>query len=97
MEKHPTHSVLIVDNEKNILTAFEVTLKYSGISNIITCQDSREVIPLLENQPVEVILLDLIMPNISGEALLRQINEHFPGVPVIVITAVNNLETQKGG
>jgi DNA-binding NtrC family response regulator len=93
MEKYPTHPVLLVDDEKNILTAFEVTLKYSGISNIITCQDSREVMPLLESQPVEVILLDLIMPNISGEALLRQINEHFPGVPVIIITAVNNLET----
>lgn len=93
MEKYPTHPVLIVDDEKNILTAFEVTLKYSGISNIITCRDTREVMPLLEKQPVEVILLDLIMPNIPGEELLRQINEHFPGVPVIIITAVNNLET----
>lgn len=93
MEKYPTHPVLIVDDEKNILTAFEVTLKYSGISNIITCRDSEEVMPLLESQPVEVILLDLIMPNISGEVLLRRINEHFPVVPVIIITAVNNLET----
>ncbi|MGD2090535.1 MAG: sigma-54 dependent transcriptional regulator [Candidatus Aminicenantes bacterium] len=93
MEKYPTHPVLIVDDEKNILTAFKVTLKYSGISNIITCQDSREVMPLLKKQPVEVILLDLIMPNISGEVILRQINQHFPGVPVIIITAVNNLET----
>ena len=91
MEKYPTHPVLIVDDEKNILTAFEVTLKYSGISNIITCQDSREVMPLLEKQPVEVILLDLIMPHISGEALLRQIHENFPGIPVIIITAVNNI------
>ncbi len=93
MKKYPTHPVLIVDDEKNILTAFKVTLKYSGISNIITCQDSGEVMPLLENQPVEVILLDLIMPNISGEVLLRRINEHFPQIPVIIITAVNNLET----
>jgi len=93
MEKYPTHPVLIVDDEKNILTAFELTLKYSGISNIITCQNSRKVIPLLENQPVEVILLDLIMPDIPGEELLCQISEHFPGVPVIIITAVNNLET----
>ena len=93
MEKYPTHPVLIVDDEKNILTAFEVTLKYSGISNIITFQDSREVMPLLETQPVEVILLDLIMPNIPGEALLRRINELFPEIPVIIITAVNNLET----
>jgi DNA-binding NtrC family response regulator len=93
MEKYPAHPVLIVDDEKNILTAFEVTLKYSGISNIITCRDSGEVMPLLENQPMEVILLDLIMPNVSGEELLRQIHENFPGVPVIIITAVNNLET----
>lgn len=93
MEKYPIYPVLIVDDEKNILTAFKVTLKYSGISNIITCDNSEEIISLLEKQPVEVILLDLIMPKISGESLLCQINENFPHIPVIIITAVNNLET----
>ncbi|UCH92506.1 MAG: sigma-54-dependent Fis family transcriptional regulator [Candidatus Aminicenantes bacterium] len=93
MENYPTHPVLIVDDEINILKAFKVTLKYSGITNIITCQDSKEVMPLLQNQPVEVILLDLIMPHIPGEELLRGINEHFPQIPVIIITAVNNLDT----
>ncbi len=93
MKKYPEYPVLIVDDEIHILKAFNVTLKYSGITHVITCQDSREVIPLLERQPVEVILLDLIMPHIPGEELLRRINEHFPQVPVIIITAVNNLET----
>jgi DNA-binding NtrC family response regulator len=93
MEPYPTYPVLIVDDEPNILTTFKLTLKYSGISNIITCTDSREVMPLLESRPVELVLLDLIMPYKSGEELLSQIDGHFPQVPVIVISAVNNLDT----
>jgi DNA-binding NtrC family response regulator len=86
-------NVLLVDDEVDVLKSYELTLKSRQIHNIITCHDSREVLPILERTPVDVIVLDLMMPGISGEELLEVITERFPGVPVIIVTAVNDVET----
>lgn len=87
-------AILIIDDEKDVLKSFELTLNSGGFSNLILCRDSREVMPLLSQQrDVEVILLDLIMPYIKGHDLLKSISEKYPEIPVIVITALNNLET----
>jgi DNA-binding NtrC family response regulator len=87
------NNVLLVDDEVDVLKSYELTLKSRQIHNIIACQDSREVLPIMERTPVDVIVLDLMMPGISGEELLEVITERFPAVPVIIVTAVNDVET----
>ena len=87
------NNVLLVDDEVDVLKSYELTLKSRQIHNIITCQDSGEVLPIMERKPVDVIVLDLMMPGISGEELLEVITERFPSVPVIIVTAVNDVET----
>ncbi len=84
--------MLLVDDEEASLRSAGLTLEYAGIDNIIKLQDSRQVIPLLANQEVELILLDLNMPHISGEKNLEVITREFPGIPVIVITGINDLD-----
>jgi len=49
------------------------------------------VMGLLEEQEMSLILLDLTMPHISGEALLRDIKSQYPHLPVIIITGINDL------
>jgi DNA-binding NtrC family response regulator len=51
------------------------------------------VIPLLTEQEVEIILLDLRMPYITGDELLPAIISDFPEIPVIMITGANEVET----
>lgn len=94
MEKpiFPNNPILIVDDEEHFLKSMEFILKYEGINNIILCQDSRDVFPQLKKQIFSLILLDLLMPNITGHELLSKITEDFPEVPVIVITAENRIE-----
>jgi DNA-binding NtrC family response regulator len=89
----PEHPILIVDDESNILKSFKITLKYSGMNNILTCQDSRDVMGLLSRQPVEMVMLDLMMPYLPGEELLLKIVENYPEIPVIIITAANDVDT----
>ncbi len=84
--------VLLVDDEQQILFSYSLILRSSGIANVLTVQDSREVMPLLGRQDVAVIVLDLIMPHISGRELLSKIKQEFPQIPVIVMTAVNDLD-----
>lgn len=90
--KFPEHPILMVDDEEHFLKSIEFILKYEGINNIHPCNDSREVLPLIEKQKFSLILLDLHMPNITGIELLPQILENHPGIPIIVITAENSLE-----
>ncbi len=84
--KHPEYPVLIVDDEDNALESFEISLNSCGIENIVLCQDSRKVLPLLKSQKFEIVLLDLTMPYITGEELLPLIVQDYPDTPVIVIT-----------
>jgi DNA-binding NtrC family response regulator len=84
--------ILLVDDEQQILFSYSLMLRGAGMENILTIKDSRKVLPLLAKQNVAVIILDLIMPHISGTELLTKIKLEFPHIPVIVMTALNELE-----
>ncbi len=92
-KRYPEKPILSVDDEAGVLMSIKVTLRQAGLNNVKTCQDSRQVPALLSDREPEVILLDLYMPNISGEKLLAEINREHPGVPVIVITGASDVET----
>ncbi|MCU0578468.1 MAG: response regulator, partial [Desulfobacterota bacterium] len=91
--KSPERPVLLVDDEEQALTSFELALRSVNLNHFIRCLDSREVIPLLAEREVEIILLDLRMPHLAGDELLPLITSDFPEVPVIVITGANDVET----
>jgi DNA-binding NtrC family response regulator len=90
---YPHFPVMLVDDEEQALNSFELTLRSARMNHFIRCQDSRDVMRLLREQEVEVMLLDLRMPHLSGEELLPMIGSHFPEVPVIVITGANDVDT----
>lgn len=63
-----------------------------GISNIIRCQDSREALGILAQENVGLVLLDVNMPYVSGSELLPQIIAEYPGVTVIVVSGMNQID-----
>ncbi|MCG6917181.1 MAG: sigma-54 dependent transcriptional regulator [Deltaproteobacteria bacterium] len=90
---YPRLPVMLVDDEAQALDSFELALRSANVNNFLRCQDSRDVMPLLAEQDVEVMLLDLRMPHLSGEELLPKITSDFPHVPIIVITGADDVET----
>jgi len=84
--------ILIVDDEVNTLKACTTMLKMSGFRDVITESDSRKVMDIMRTTEVDVIILDLFMPNLSGIDLLPMLRENYPGVPVIVASAAYELE-----
>jgi DNA-binding NtrC family response regulator len=90
---YPRLPVILVDDELQALDSFELALRSGNVNNLLRCQDSRDVMSMLAEQDVEVMLLDLRMPHLTGEELLPQITRDFPHVPVIVITGADDVET----
>ena len=90
---YPHFPVMMVDDEAQAITSFEMALRSANMNNFIRCHDSRDVMPLLSSQNIEVMLLDLRMPHISGEELLPMITSDYPEIPVVVITGTNDVDT----
>ncbi|MBK5276550.1 MAG: sigma-54-dependent Fis family transcriptional regulator [Desulfuromonadales bacterium] len=90
---NPQATVMLVDDEPHILKTSRLILGSHGITDIVTFDDSREVLPYLATRSVAVIVFDLNMPYISGFELLPKLAKDFPQTPVILMTAVDDLET----
>ncbi len=84
--------VLIVDDEINSLKASATVLKMHGLKDVVIESDSRRVLEIMNAGGINVILLDLFMPHVSGMELLPQLREQYPQVPVIIVTAAYEVE-----
>jgi DNA-binding NtrC family response regulator len=86
-------SILLVDDEQQILLSSDSVLRFAGIKDILTCDDSRQVLSLLEKSAINIIVLDLFMPYVSGRELLTTICRDYPHIKVIVMTAADEVDT----
>ncbi len=85
--------ILLIDDEEVVLKAMKRAFNLAGITNIITVNDSREVLSAMAQQDVAFVLLDLSMPHLTGDVLLEMIIQSHPQVPVIMVTANDDVST----
>lgn len=78
-------SVLVVDDSKDMLELLRRNTTLMGF-NSFAAINVIDAIEVLENTPIELVITDLNMPGIGGEQLVRYISQHFPEIPVLVIT-----------
>jgi DNA-binding NtrC family response regulator/signal transduction histidine kinase len=91
--KYPGDPILIVDDEVDLLENYRIQLGEIGIDNLVLCSEGVEVLPTLHKQEISGVLLDLSLPGIEGTKLLKEIRENYPGVPVLVITGLQDVDT----
>lgn len=93
MSKHSDHSVLVVDDEQNNFDVIEFILFTEGYElNYAT--SGAEALTFLETSQPDVILLDVMMPEMDGIEVCRQIKAHplWCYIPIIMVTALNSKE-----
>jgi len=86
-------TILAVDDDEAVLNAVRRTLRAEGFENVLMCRDPRDVEPLLGAETVSLILLDLMMPHISGRELLERVAASHPEIPVIIVSAEQDIRT----
>jgi DNA-binding NtrC family response regulator len=84
--------ILVVDDEPSYLELMSGLLNQEGFTNILTEENPLKVPNILERTDVDLILLDIFMPQMNGLDLLEKIYSAYPYIPVIVVTAVNEVQ-----
>jgi len=95
--EHPkTATIMMVDDEPTTIEVLEAFLEGEGYENFLTTTDSREALQLLESHRPDVLLLDLIMPNLGGLEVLSLIrnDQALKHTPVIILTSSSEEETK---
>jgi DNA-binding response OmpR family regulator len=78
-------SVLLVDDEEEFVSTLAERLSIRGIK-VRTAQDGETAIGMINEDPPQVVLLDVLMPGMSGLEALRAIKGAHPEVQVILLT-----------
>lgn len=89
-------NVLIVDDDQEMLLSVKEGLeKYDETFSVIIAGDGQIAMEKLSLNPVSLVVTDLKMPRMNGFSLLAHIMEHYPDIPVIIVTAYSTPEMEK--
>lgn len=77
--------LLLVDDEKDFIDTLAERLQLRGY-HVLTASDGESALQIIENDPPHLVVLDLLMPGISGLDVLQQLKARAPQLPVILLT-----------
>lgn len=82
-----SYKLLIIDDSQEILTAMDKYLKQKKYE-VATAADGLEGLKLLRSAEggFDLVITDLVMPNVSGVGVIAILKREFPGIPVVAIT-----------
>ena len=88
--------VLIVDDDLEMLLSLKDGLsRYSDTFSVSIAENGTAALNYLKTEPFSLVVTDLKMPGMDGFALLARIMEHFPDIPVIVMTGYSTAEMKR--
>ena len=95
MEDTKKHRVLIIEDEKNLARFVDLELQHEGYETAI-CHDGRKCLETALNQEWDVILLDLMLPELNGLEVCRRIRP-IKDTPIIIMTARDSVIDRVSG
>lgn len=84
--------VLVLDDERNIVTVLKAILEKRGFT-AEGFTSARDALDALRKQKFDAAITDLYMPDIDGMAFLEEVKRHYPGLPVVMITAFGTVDS----
>ena len=84
--------ILVVDDEEIVLRSCLRILSGDEFQ-VETVQDGRQALQKVEENPYDVMILDIMMPNVDGLEVLRRVKETHPNVDVIMVTGLAQIDT----
>ena len=90
MAKRKPGTLLLVDDDPNLLALTQML--FSSDYDVVTARNGNAAWQILQTQPVDVVVTDLIMPGMNGAELAEKIKSDFPQkIPVILLTTATEM------
>jgi two-component system response regulator AtoC len=88
----PTHSILVVDDEESLLFFLQNLLEKEGYI-VSTASNGTEALEKVPDEDPDLVLLDLMLPDMDGVAVLEKIREYSQDTIVIILTAYGTVDS----
>ncbi|PKK89959.1 MAG: two-component system response regulator [Candidatus Wallbacteria bacterium HGW-Wallbacteria-1] len=92
-KKHPSFPIFIVDDEMNSLKAMEKILRSGGFDNLIPISNGIDLMVEIREKGADLVILDICMPILRGDEILVLLQDEFPVIPVMMVTALNDVDS----
>lgn len=86
--------ILLVDDEQHILRAIQklVDWEKAGIDMVLEATSGQQALELLKTRQPEILLTDVVMPDLTGLELIKTAHFHYPELKIILISGYDNFE-----
>jgi DNA-binding response OmpR family regulator len=95
MKDKKDNTLLLVDDDKAFRDIVRYELEVAGYKNIFEAEDGIEALDIMAEKHIDLMLLDLRMPKLDGEAVLKHVKENYPNISVIVVTGQSGTDVKK--
>ncbi|MFI7124557.1 response regulator transcription factor [Nonomuraea sp. NPDC050153] len=96
MTREPEARLLVVDDEPNIRELFSASLRMAGFE-VLTAADGMEALRVAEESTPDLVMLDVMLPDLDGLAVAGRLRSRGRRVPVLFVTAKDTPEDRLAG
>ena len=89
--QNSNHPILVVDDEEGLLNLQQDYLEAAGFM-CFTASSGRAALQVLAGEAIDLVVIDVLMPGMSGLELFQQIKGKFPWTAVLFVTGVNEMD-----
>ncbi|BBM87350.1 response regulator transcription factor [Candidatus Uabimicrobium amorphum] len=79
-------TILVVEDDPAILLGLTKNLQFEGF-NVLCAEDGEEALEIIFNKPIDLLLLDVMLPKLNGFEVCKTVRKKNLGVPIIMLTA----------
>lgn len=89
-------NILVVDDDKNTRKLMNAILRSNGYLPILAV-DGAEALDILDKQHIDLMIVDIMMPNMDGYELTKQLRDYNSTIPILMVTAKQLQEDKRQG
>ena len=91
-----SYKILVIEDEDSLLQLYRIVLEKEGFK-VLTVHNGQEAWDLIENEHVDLVITDILMPVMDGYEFTKLLRHSNPGMPVLMITAKDDFPSKNKG